>query len=251
MGSNLQRVLFVPDTHRPYHNERAWQLMLKSARAFKPSKVVVLGDFGDFYAVSSHDKNPNRRHNLEYEINSMLDGLTELKTVGKEWFFISGNHENRLERYLMQKAPELFNVVKIQELLKLKENGWKYTPYRDHLKLGHLYVTHECGNAGPQAHMKARETFQGNVMIGHTHRMAASYQGNARGDAHVGMMCGWLGDVEQIDYAHRINASQWQLGFGVGYLEQTGFFHLQPVPIHWDKKKRSYKCQLEGRLHLG
>mgnify|MGYP003866645831 CR=1 FL=1 len=241
----LERILFVPDCHRPYHDERAWQLVLAAARSFRPDHIVVLGDFGDFYSVSSHDKNPNRRNNLEYEITSIIDGLAELAAIGGELHFVSGNHEDRLERYLMQKSPELYNLVRIRELLRLDDTGWKYTPYRCHFKLGHLYVTHECGNAGPMASSKARDTFQGNVVIGHTHRMAMNYQGNARGEAHVGAMFGWLGDVEQIDYAHSVQSAQWQLGFGIGHKEPNGTVHLQAIPIV------DYKCVLGGVLYRG
>jgi hypothetical protein len=131
----------------------------------------------------------------------------------------------------MTNAPAVFSMLKIEKLLRLKERGWHYTPYQRALKIGKLHVTHDEGNAGAQAHERARATFEGNVVIGHTHRMGYSTRGNAKGTAHVGAMFGWLGDLSQIDYMHRVRAQQWQLGFGVGYLLNSGAVHLQPVPI--------------------
>ena len=232
-SAGLERILFIPDVHRPYHDAKAWRLMIKAARSFGPRRLVVLGDFGDFYATSRHDKDPNRRRNLEFEVASMNRGLDELDALGARFkHFVAGNHEHNLERYLMQRAPELFNVVRVPELLRLRTRGWTYTPYKQHLRIGKLYVTHEVGRAGADAHRQARATFEGNVVIGHTHRMAMHYAGNAKGKARVGAMFGWLGDASKIDYAHRVQALRdWQLGFGIGFRDRRGVVHLQACPI--------------------
>lgn len=243
----LKRVLIVPDTHVPYEDGRAWNLMLKCARDWKPDTIVILGDFGDFYSVSSHDKRPDRVRLLDDEVASINVRLTELDGLNaSEKYFIAGNHEDRLERYLTQKAPELFNLVKVRDLFKLDSRGWKYTPYKQSLKLGKLNLTHDCGNAGGQAHTKALGTFQHNIVIGHTHRMSVAYEGNAAGESHVGAMFGWLGDVKGIDYMHQVQALRgWQLGFGVGWMEESGVVHLAPVPMV------NYACVLEGKLYRG
>ena len=228
----IRRVLFVPDCHHPFHNVKAWRLMLKAARVFKPHILVVLGDFGDCYSISFHDKDPDRKNIFEWELGEINKGLDELDALGaKTKHFVAGNHEHRLDRFLRTQAPPLYSMMRIEKLLRLKERGWAYTPYQRSIKIGKLHVTHDEGNAGDRAHEKARASFEGNTVIGHTHRAAVSYRGNASGRSHVGAMFGWLGDVEQIDYVHRVRAQQWQLGFGVGYLLRNGVVHLQAVPI--------------------
>lgn len=229
----MKRILFVPDTHRPYHDERAWQTMLRACRKFAPHIVVVLGDFADCFSISAHDKDPGRQDTFEDEIADTNKGLDELEAAAPiaERYFVGGNHEYRLDRFLMTNAPPLFSMLKIEKLLRLKDRGWHYTPYQRSLKIGKLYITHDEGNAGPHAHERARSTFEGNAVIGHTHRMAISYRGNAKGTAHVGAMFGWLGSLDKVDYLHRVRAQQWQHGFGVGYLLDSGVVHLQPVPI--------------------
>lgn len=242
--SKLEPILFIPDTHVPYHDKRAFELVLKVGKALKPKHLIVLGDFGDFYAVSAHDKNPERAQNLSYEveeINKALDKLDSLGASNKQ--FIEGNHENRLERYLQTEAPELFDMVKVDKLFALKERGWKYTPYKSHSKIGKLYLTHDTGKAGATAHTAALNDFQDNVVIGHTHRLAYTVTGNAKGIPHVAAMFGWLGDANQADYMHRIKAMRdWALGFGYGYLEPaTGNVYLVPVPIV------NYGCVVNGK----
>lgn len=240
----LRRVLFVPDTHRPYHDKRAWALLLKAAEAFKPDVIVVLGDFADFYAVSDHDKNPNRIRLLDLEIEDVNTGLDQLDELGaSEKVFVKGNHENRLERYLIRRAPELFNMVKVEDLFQLKDRGWKCVEYRDHAKIGKISVTHDVGSAGPYADHRVVADFQGNVAIGHTHMIGYCVVGSARGDTHVGAMFGWLGDIKQVDYMHRIKAMRgWALGFGVGYMEENGNTHLRPCPIV------NYSVVIDGKL---
>lgn len=231
----------------PYEDKRAFELMLQVGKAWKPDVIIDEGDFGDCLTVSSHSKSPDRVRHLRREVAACNSRLDQIDALGaKEKHFVMGNHEDRLSRYIADKAPELFGLVDIPHLYRLEERGWIVTPYKQSLEFGKLYITHDCGNAGAQAHVKALSTFQGNVAIGHTHRMAVCYEGSAKGKSHVGAMFGWLGDISKIDYMHRIAAMRaWQLGFGVGYQEPNGTVHLQAVPII------DYRCVLDGVLYFG
>lgn len=232
--SKLEKILFIPDSHIPYHDKDAFNLMLKAGKVFKPDHTIILGDFADFYGVSSHSKDPNRALKLKEEIESVKDALDQVKGIGaKNNVFVSGNHEDRLERYLRDKAPELFNFISIPKILELKEKGFSYTPYKRAYKIGKLNITHDTGVAGRFAHYKALDTFQHNIIIGHTHRLGYAVEGNAQGERHITAMFGWLGDVEEIDYMNQVKArKEWSLGFGTGYLDtSTGVVYLVPHPI--------------------
>ena len=208
--------------------------MLKAGKAFKPDHTIILGDFGDFFDVSSHSKDPSRRFKLEEEIIEIKKGLDQVKSIGaKNNVFISGNHEDRLKRYLEDAAPELHKIISLPKILELAEKGFKYIPYKQSYKIGKLNLTHDCGKAGRYAHYGALDTFQHNVIIGHTHRMGYAVEGNANGERHLGVMLGWLGDVEEVDYMHRVKAMKdWSHGFGIGYMDtKTGVVYVVPIPI--------------------
>ncbi len=229
----LRRILFVPDTHRPYHDRQAWAVMVRAARAFKPHIIVVLGDFADFYSVSSHDRDPRRVSLLEQEICDVCDGLDELESLGAErLIYCEGNHEWRLARYLMKKAPELFGLVEVDQLLGLERRGWEWIPYRRSIQVGKIWCTHDLGKAGKYAAMQAITDAGASVVIGHLHRMCTFYAGSVFGEHRVAACFGWLGSEEACDYRHRIRAlREYRHGFGVGYMEPDGTVHLQAVPI--------------------
>lgn len=242
----LEPILIIPDTHRPYHDKKAWELVLLVGKALAPKHLVVLGDFADFFSVSSHSKDPNRANKLDQEIEDVNIGLDELEkiTPGAKRLFVSGNHEDRLTRYLQDKAPELHNILSIPELLKLNKRGWTYVPYKTDFQLGKMHFTHDVGHAGRSSVFQCLDTYQHSIVTGHTHRMAYVVEGNAVGENKVSAQFGWLGDVTEADYMHRAKAlKNWALGFGIGYLDpKSGIVYLTPVPIV------NYTCVVNGKF---
>lgn len=244
--SELKTILVVPDTHAPYHDQRAWELMMTVARDIKPNGIVCIGDLADFYSVSSHSKDPNRALRLDEELHvvgALLDELDSLKAERK--IFIGGNHEDRLERYLRNVAPELYNLVSIPQVLKLEERAWEYVPYKESIQVGKVYFTHDVGTAGKYSVYRVMDAFQHSVVTGHTHRFMYLVEGDATGSRQVSVQFGWLGDVEQMDYMHKVKARRdWSLGFGIGYLDtDTEAIHFVPVPLV------GYQCVVNGILY--
>lgn len=241
---SVERILFVPDCHVPFEDAKAWDLMMSVAKALRPEHIVILGDFADMWAVSAHDKSPSRRENLESEMKAVAMRLDEVDALGaRNKIYCEGNHCERLTRHITQRAPELFDFVSYPKIQRLEERGWRWVPYREHAKIGKMFVTHDLGQAGMYAHNRARSTMGGNVVIGHVHRMGIAYAGTAEGTGHVSAAFGWLGDAEQAKYLPAAKRAEWQLGFGLGYMEpDTGHVHLQAVPIV------DYRCVVEGAL---
>lgn len=240
---SVERILVLPDTHRPFHSEQAWEVAMRAGKAFKPDRIIHLGDLWDFYAISFHPKSPDRKSNLEAEINSGCEALDEMATLGASRLDITlGNHCHRWDRYLTQNAPDMFNFLRFPDVVRFKERGWNVTPYREHLTVGRMHFTHEVGFCGKLAHRQSRQEFEGNVVIGHTHALAAEYKGTILNSSHVGIMLGWLGDKTAIDYAHRARAASWQHGFGLAYHEPNGNVHVLPTPII------DGRCVVEGQI---
>ena len=248
-SSDFERILFIPDTHAPYHDKRAFKLAVAIAKKLKPSYVVILGDFADFYSVSSHDRSPDRKTSLVKEVEVVKSCLNQLydSCRAKRYVYVSGNHEYRLARYIRTKAPDLFGVTDVPSILELEESGWEYVPYHDYLKLGKLIITHDTGSAGMNAHRKSLGDAGGDnsIVIGHTHRMALDARRTTEGKFISAAMFGWLGDPKQIDWLHRAKLRHWVQGVGVGYMLKDRTVLLQPVPFS------NYSCIVEGELFRG
>ena len=230
----LEPILIVSDAHIPFCDRHWWDILLQVGAAIRPQHIVIIGDFADFYSVSAHDKNPERAHRFDEELEAVERGLDALDALGAaDKLYIEGNHEDRLRRYLM-KSPELSGRrISTPALLKLAERGWEFVPYKEHAKRGAIHYTHDVGVAGRTAVFKALETYQHSVVTGHNHRLAYVVEGSATGECKLSATFGWGGDVEQVDYMNKASARKnWALGFGAGYVDpSSGMTYLVPVPI--------------------
>ena len=240
----LKKVLFLTDTHSPYHSKEAYNLIEKVVREVQFDEVVVGGDFPDFYSISAHSKNPSRAGKFEEEVvvtNALLRRVESWGFAKKH--YVRGKHEDGFFFFKQKTAYEMNGIVSCDGLLQLTKHKWSITPYKDHTMIGRLYVTHDVGKAGPTAVKDALNSYQDNIIINHLHRISYMVEGNAKGVPHVAACFGWLGDVRQVDYMFRVKANRdWALGFGVGYVRDNGFVYLQPVPIV------EGSCCVEGKL---
>lgn len=240
----MRKWLILPDVHAPQHDERAWKLVLKVAKAFKPYGIVILGDFADCWSASSHRKDPKKLANLGLELDScnhLLDDLDKLKAKRKVYIF--GNHEHRVYRYLADHAPALADLVNVEGPLRLKQRGYEVIPYKDSITIADTKLTHDLDRAGKHAVHQAVEESASNIVIGHLHRFDYCAV-SAYGRTLYGMSPGWLGDCSRQDYKHRIKAErEWQLGFAVGY-EEREKLDVEPILIRED-----YSCRVGEKLY--
>lgn len=228
-----KRVAFIPDLHVPYHDKQAWSLVLRILQDYRPEILVCLGDLGDFYKVSNFSKSPDREHSFKSEIQACNDVLDQMDALGADRkIFLEGNHEHRFARWLADTAPELFGLVSVPDLFHLDEREWEHVPYKSSLQLGKLWITHDVGTAGRYSIFRAADTFQHPLAMAHTHRLIYMVEGNATGETFPAVQFGWLGDIEKVDYMHKVSAKrQWSLGFGTGVLREDGCVFLQPHPL--------------------
>lgn len=248
----IKKALLIPDTHRPFHDKRAYNLMLQVGQDLDPDEVVLLGDYADFYSVSSHAKDPRIFSMLEDEIVDVLAGLTELDTLFKrsKKVFIVGNHSKRLENYLCNTAPALFGITSIEHLFEFKKRpNWHVIPYGPNQKYSilnsKLFARHEP--LGNSAELTARKAMC-SITFGHIHKIQSAFSVGMDGTQHVAFCCGWLGDKNKnkvFDYVK--NHHSWQLGFAVVYVDTaTGYFYHNIINI-----LPNYTCIFNGKLYRG
>ncbi len=233
----FRRILIFSDVHIPFHAKKAWKLLLKVV-ALGWDEIVINGDFADCLSVSFHPRNPQRRYRLHLEIAAINKCLDELQAAAGDAkiTYIGGNHEYRLDRYIAEKAPELYGLqgTTFPDLLSLDDRGIAWIPYKaPAYQIGKLSIVHDIGRAGINTARQSLVDFGGNLVVGHSHRLGAAYQGTVRGESHVCVNGGWLGEAKDADYMYQDRAVRdWQLGFTTAAVERVGGnCHVTPHAI--------------------
>jgi len=214
MNKRYERIVVIPDTHAPYTDDRALLSVFKYIKDVKPNKVVMLGDHVDFYALSSFDKNPERITGLQDEIDHLHNHLTELRKNYKgEVFYLEGNHEFRLVKYL-RKHPEISSLRQFSspsKLLDLNKFNIKYgrslSVHGVLFKHGHVVRKHSGYSAKGELENEGTSGISG-----HTHRMSSHYVTNRSGQ-HGWFEMGHLCNESAAEYMEG-KVPNWQKGFG-------------------------------------
>lgn len=233
-GEKITKVVCLPDCHIPYHDKKAWELFLKACRVVKPDVLVIIGDLIDFLSVSSHSKSPSDNTNFQTELNAGLAALDELEALGvPRVIYNEGNHCTRITRYVADKAPELYGMMDVKDLLKIDERkGWEWYPYGDFARIGELSTVHDVGYCGINSARASLNAFQNNLVFGHSHRASVVYGGTVEGKTHVCMNIGHLLDYEQVSYRNRHTAKKdWQQGIGMIYQSEDGVSWANFIPF--------------------
>lgn len=249
----LRLALCIEDTHVPYEHKKAYRLMLLVGRDLEINEIIIKGDFADFYGVSRFNKDPRVAAHLMAEVDAVNEKLDELDLLfpRAKKVYIEGNHEHRLESYIIDKCPALFGITEIRTLFKLdRRHGWNLVPYgsnQSYQILGSdLRVRHEPGASSAKA---AASRAISNITYGHIHRAELSYVTSIDGKQYVAYCAGWMGDKRNdliFDYVS--GHHQWNLGFSLVYMnDETKEFYVQIVPIIGHDKEVS--CVVNGKLY--
>jgi len=236
-----RRGLIVPDGHWPLVDHDAWNLMLRVGRFFQPHDIITQGDMLDMYCVSSHDKSPARAARLADELAASVQCVDDLDSLGAETkHWIDGNHSNRLNRYIANKAPQLHGMpgTTVDEILSLRERGWTHSKYMVEHIVGKHHFCHDYGQAGRYALSRALNTLKVNLSIGHTHRSDEAVGFDEFGNIIRATSFGWLGSFEGIDYMSRAIAMRdWAHGCGVYWTQPDETLRIERVKFVGGKAK--------------
>lgn len=225
--------------------------MLEVAAFINPKHIYFLGDYADFYAVSSHGKHPQMAQLLIDEVCDVLMGFEEIDKMFPEArkVFIEGNHEFRLERYISNNSPALFGVTSTEDILQLRDRpNWQFIPYGPNQMVkiagSKLFARHE--SLAPTAKGTAAKALC-SLVYGHIHRIESSHIVGLDGSDHVAFSVGWLGDKRKDKvFGYLKNHAQWQLGFGIVYVDPSnGLFY--PMSVHIVESGSKVSCVVNGR----
>lgn len=195
------RILIISDLHFPYQDNKAITLALDYGKEKKIDCILINGDLIDFANISRHESDWRMRSVAE-EFDAVRVFLKSLRLnfPKTKIVFKHGNHDERWEKFLYAKAPEIFDVndFQLEVLLRLGELKIDTVKDKRPIKLGKLTALHGHELAGGAGGVNpARSTFLktlSNVIVGHYHKTSSNTETTMDGDViavnSVGCLCG-------------------------------------------------------------
>ena len=227
------RILYISDIHIPYHNISALTTALEGGLREHVDTVFIAGDFLDFYSLSTFERDPRKRSFSE----ELETGKEVLRIIRREFphaeiFYQLGNHEERFERYMRIKAPELLDVdeFRIDKLLEFDKLDITLISGKRIAKAGKLNILHghEFGRGGASSSVNpARGLYnraKASAICGHHHQTSEHNERDLNGRMITTWSCGCLCELSP-DY---MPINRWNHGFAIINVDHhTGWFKVQ------------------------
>jgi len=228
------KTLIISDLHFPYQCNEAITAALQYGLDNGANCILINGDLIDFHGQSRFEKNPKARSTKQEfdDVRSFLETLRRLFPKARIIYKL-GNHDERWEKWLYVKAPEIFdmNEFQLETILRLGELKIEVVKEKLPINIGKLTVLHGHELQGGGGVNPARATFMktiSNVLIGHCHRSSQHTEPTLLGDIIVttstGALCGLHPDFARVN--------KWNHGFAFVELDvKTGNYYLENLKV--------------------
>ena len=200
---NVKNLGIISDIHIPYHDVEALEVAINKMQEKEIDGLLINGDLIDFHRISRFIKDPRKR-DLVQEIIDTQEFLNYLRTVFPDIpiYFKEGNHEERWEKFLMEKAPQFLELpsFQIEVNLNLEYFRIQYIRNKRRIIFGDLDILHGheiTGRYGAGV-MPARSFYvkaKKNVLCSHVHRTQNYTDKRIDGSINGGWTTGCLSDL--------------------------------------------------------
>lgn len=222
----IKKELLIGDIHIPFQDKAAISVMLDYAEEYQPDIISIMGDLIDCYEISDFDKNPLRGKRLFEEIGEAREFLYSLRNrfPDSRIIYYLGNHEQRIERYICNRAEQLAELVAtlLIDKLELKELNIEYVT--EPFAIGKLWHVH--GNEKPKGAYNPQHIcdvmmkyIYDDFVVFHYHRVQTQLYRRVGDRYFRAYSVGYL--AKEFDYS---KLNQWQQGFATCEYDETGEF---------------------------
>jgi predicted phosphodiesterase len=220
--------LILSDLHVPFHEQVPLEAAVSAGQAEKVDGVFFNGDFQDCAAISYW---PTAKRDWNAEVEATTDTLDWLRHEFPDQTFIykPGNHEYRLPRYFVSKAPDLAEspLAAMETVLDFESRDIEFLDYFQIVQFGKLPVIHgheirninKSVNPARGLYLKAK-TF---AACSHCHSTSMHTPRTIYGDLLTTWSFGCLCDLNP-DY--NPYGTDWNWGFALINVEKNGNFEV-------------------------
>lgn len=233
LPTSVKKVLLLSDIHFPYQDNEAITAALNDGKKEGVDCIFLNGDILDFYQLSFHEKDP-RVTPIKDELAMCIEFFTNLRAAFPLAliYYIPGNHEYRLERYLRVKAPELLGIAEfnLDVLLRVAENQINYLQHGTKVYFGKLLVEHGDKMRGTGGVNPARTLFlrlKRHAACSHFHRTSENTAKVYDGESVVTYSIGCLCELEP----GYLEVNEHNHGFGIVEMQPEGYFTFRNKKI--------------------
>jgi predicted phosphodiesterase len=227
------RYLILSDIHVPYHDRDS--LLLALEREKDLAGIILNGDIMDCFALSKWEKDPRER-DFPYELETtktVLGAIREAFPKASLTYKI-GNHEERYERYMQLKAPELLGVAAFEIQNLLESDSFQMEIVRDKrpIRLGKLLIIHaheyRSGFINPVNPARGLFLRAKTTALGSHYHQTSQHSENTLDDRH--MSCWSTGCLCDLHPRYAV-LNKWNHGFATVTIDETGAFSVNNMRI--------------------
>lgn len=220
-----KRIAIFNDIHVPYHNVEAVTAAISFCKKDKPDALLLNGDMLDFHRISRFQTDP-RKKSFKQELDT-FKALIEVfeKQLKCKIYFKLGNHDERYENYLMQKAGELVGVeeFEFENIIKARINGIEIIGGKRIMKLNRLRGIHGheyIGGISAPVNVARGLYLRGKVSAfqGHNHSSSSHSENNMDGKVITTWSVGCLCELHPA----YMPLNKWNHGFAIVDLDENG-----------------------------
>lgn len=233
-GANHNKALVIGDLHYPYTDIESLTMVLEYGFDEGIDCIIINGDSLDFSTISRFISKPN-----EMRVMEQIEGVKNLlawmqKVMDVKIVFHAGNHDKRIEDYVLRQAPELYHNNKLEKLLMLEDMKIDFVADYRFMKFGSLNIAHGHhivkGIFAPVNPARGVYTKTNtSTLISHVHRTSEHIESDMNGRV---LGCYSIGAMTTVNPDYNPQVSKHNQGFAIVTKDpKTGDFEVHNKKI--------------------
>lgn len=222
--SGHKRIGILSDIHSPYHSVSALTLAIQYLKKQKIDALLLNGDTIDCHRLSRFVKDPTKR-NFKQELDT-FKAIFEIfeKEFACKIFMKIGNHEERYEHFLYEKAGELIGIEEFtfENIIKARAKGIEIIADQRVMKLNSLNGIHGHeykGGISAPVNVARGLYLRGKVSAfqGHNHQSSTHTEADMNGKVTTTYSVGCLCELHPA----YMPLNRWNWGFAIVDLDEN------------------------------
>lgn len=212
---SIWRVGVINDLHIPFSDNVSIALALRIFKDAGINELVLNGDVLDFYNISAYGpKDPQIQETLQNELDAGREFFVELRKLfpDEKIMFNAGNHEARLDKFILSNAPPFWNMFTVEKQMNLEHLKIDHIPYNSvywlNKKLGVQHSPPSYGVNGARTSLLKKHDVS--MIYGCTHRVQHASSTGASGNVYHVWFNGCLVDVGNRVFSYAKGHQSWQ-----------------------------------------